>query len=51
MDANSGRKNNSNRPELTLLAKARYGKAGEMRPRLLKLVQERMAEAGIDLAG
>jgi len=37
--------------ELTLLAKARYGKAGEMRPRLLKLVQERMTKAGIDLAG
>jgi small conductance mechanosensitive channel len=37
--------------ELTLLAKARFGKAGEMRPRLLSLVQERMVEAGIDLAG
>ena len=37
--------------ELTLLAKARYGKAGEMRPRLLKLVQERMDRAGIELAG
>jgi len=37
--------------ELTLLAKARFGKAGEMRPRLLKLVHERLADAGIELAG
>ncbi|HSG17183.1 MAG TPA: mechanosensitive ion channel family protein [Anaerolineae bacterium] len=37
--------------ELTLLAKARFGKAGEMRPRLLKLVQERLNAAKIDLAG
>lgn len=37
--------------ELTLLAKARFGKAAEMRPRLLALVQERLSEAGIDLAG
>ena len=36
--------------ELTLVAKARFGKAAEMRPRLLNLVQERLAEAGIDLA-
>ena len=36
--------------ELTLLAKARFGKAAEMRPRLLTLVQERLAEAGIALA-
>jgi small-conductance mechanosensitive channel len=36
--------------ELTLLAKARFGKAAEMRPRLLALVQERLAEAGITLA-
>jgi small-conductance mechanosensitive channel len=36
--------------ELTLLAKARFGKAAEMRPRLLALVQERLAEAGIALA-
>jgi small conductance mechanosensitive channel len=35
--------------ELTLLAKARFGKAAEMRPRLLALVQERLAEAGITL--
>jgi small conductance mechanosensitive channel len=35
--------------ELTLLAKARFGKAAEMRPRLLTLVQERLAEAGITL--
>ncbi len=37
--------------ELTLLAKARFGKASEMRPRLLKLVHERLEEAGIDLVG
>lgn len=35
---------------LTLLAKARFGKAAEMRPRLLALVQERLAEADIALA-
>jgi small-conductance mechanosensitive channel len=35
--------------ELTLLAKARFGKAAEMRPRLLALAQERLAEAGITL--
>lgn len=35
--------------DLTLLAKARFGKAAEMRPRLLALVQERLAEAGIEL--
>ena len=33
--------------ELTLLAKAHFGKAAEMRPRLLALVQKRLAEAGI----
>jgi small-conductance mechanosensitive channel len=36
--------------ELTLLTKARFGKAAEMRPRLLALVQERLAEADIALA-
>ena len=36
--------------ELTLLAKARFGQAAEMRPRLLALVQERLSEAGIALA-
>ena len=36
--------------ELTLLAKARFGKAAEIRPRLLALVQERLIEAGIALA-
>ena len=36
--------------ELNLLAKARFGKAAEMRPRLLALVQERMKEAEIELA-
>ena len=36
--------------ELTLVAKARFGMAAEMRPRLLNLVQERLADAGIDLA-
>ena len=37
--------------ELTLLTKTRFGKAAEMRPRLLALVQERLAEAEITLAG
>jgi len=36
--------------ELTLLTKARFGKAAEMRPRVLALVQERLVEAGIDLS-
>jgi small conductance mechanosensitive channel len=36
--------------ELTLLAKARFGKAAEMRPRMLTLVQEHLTTAGIDLA-
>jgi small-conductance mechanosensitive channel len=36
--------------ELTLIAKARLGKAAEMRTRLLNLVQERLAEADILLA-
>jgi small-conductance mechanosensitive channel len=35
--------------ELTLIAKARFCMAAEMRPRLLKLVQEKLAEAGIVL--
>jgi hypothetical protein len=33
-----------------LLAKARFGEAATMRPRLLALVQERMSQAGIALA-
>jgi small-conductance mechanosensitive channel len=37
--------------ELTLLAKARFGKAGEMRPKLLKLIQERLADENIELVG
>jgi small conductance mechanosensitive channel len=37
--------------ELTLVAKARFGMAAEMRPRLLNLVQERLADAGIELSG
>jgi len=36
--------------ELTLVAKARFGMAAEMRPRLLNLVQERLTDAGIELA-
>jgi small conductance mechanosensitive channel len=35
--------------DLTLLAKARFGHAAEMRPRLLALVQEKLAEADIQL--
>lgn len=37
--------------ELTLATKARYGKAAEMRPRLLALVQEKLEEHGIELVG
>lgn len=36
--------------ELVLLAKARFGKAAEMNPRLLALVQERLSESGIVLS-
>jgi hypothetical protein len=36
--------------ELTLLAKASFGQAAELRPHLLALVQERLTEAGITLA-
>lgn len=36
--------------DLTVIAKARFGKASDMRPKLLNLVQERMADAGIELA-
>lgn len=35
--------------ELELVARARFGKAAEMRPRLLALVQERLEQAGITL--
>lgn len=35
--------------ELTLVAKARFGRAAETRPRLLALVQDRLAEKGIGL--
>lgn len=35
--------------ELTLVVKARFGRAAELRPRLLALVHERLAEAGIAL--
>jgi small conductance mechanosensitive channel len=36
--------------ELTLLAKASFGQAAELRPHLLALVQGRLTEAGITLA-
>ncbi len=36
--------------ELPMVAKARFGKAAEMRPRLLNLIHERLAEAGMALA-
>jgi small conductance mechanosensitive channel len=36
--------------ELTLLTKASFGRAAELRPRLLALVQARLAEMGINLA-
>ncbi len=35
--------------ELKLTARARFGKAAEMRPRLLALVQERLTSAGVEL--
>lgn len=35
--------------ELTLLAKARFGKAAEMRPRLLALVRQRLSDLDISL--
>lgn len=35
--------------ELTLIAKTRFGKAAEMRPRMLGLIQERLARHGITL--
>jgi small conductance mechanosensitive channel len=37
--------------ELTLIAKARFGKAAEMQPRLLALVQEHLEKAGVMLVG
>jgi hypothetical protein len=37
--------------DLTLVAKARFGTAAEMQPRLLALVQERLEEAGVALVG
>ena len=38
-----------NKTQLTLLTKARFGMAAEMRPRLLALVHERLQEAEIEL--
>ncbi len=35
--------------QLTVLAKARFGMAAEMRPKMLALIHERLAEAGIQL--
>lgn len=37
--------------ELKIVAKARFGKAAELRPRLLAFVQERLARQGIELTG
>lgn len=37
--------------ELTLLTKARFGQAAQMRPRLLALVHQRLADEGIKLSG
>ncbi|MCB0035940.1 MAG: mechanosensitive ion channel family protein [Anaerolineales bacterium] len=37
--------------ELTIVAKARFGRAAEMRPRLLTFVQERLSGKNIHLAG
>jgi hypothetical protein len=36
--------------ELTLVAKARFGQAAVLRTKLLSLVQERLEQAGINLA-
>ncbi len=36
--------------ELTLIAKTRFSKAADLRPHLLSLVQEQLAQAGILLA-
>ncbi len=36
--------------ELTLIAKAKFGKAAEMQPKLLDLVQQRLGESGISLS-
>jgi hypothetical protein len=35
--------------ELTLLARANFGQAAELRPHLLALVQARLAEVGVIL--
>jgi small conductance mechanosensitive channel len=37
--------------ELTIVAKARFGLAAEMQPRLIKLIHDKLAETGIDLVG
>lgn len=37
--------------ELMIVAKSRFGQASKMRPRLLSLVQKRMADADIELVG
>ncbi len=37
--------------ELKIVAKARFGKAADLRPHLLAFVQERLARQGIDLVG
>lgn len=37
--------------QLTLVAKARFGRAAELRPQLLAFVQERLSEAGIQTGG
>jgi small conductance mechanosensitive channel len=37
--------------ELTLIAKSRFGRAADMRPQLLALIQERLTEADIALVG
>lgn len=37
--------------DLKLLAKARWGRGAEMRPHLLALIHQRLAEAGVEMAG
>ncbi|GAB5490314.1 MAG: hypothetical protein Phog2KO_05290 [Phototrophicaceae bacterium] len=40
-----------NHAELKIIAKAKYGQGAEMRPRMQALIQERLAEGNVELAG
>lgn len=41
----------SQNTELKILAKAKYGRGAEMQPRMQALIQERLAEGNVELAG